>query len=540
MSENSIYSGEMYKYNTNVNRIIVSITRYIPLLVLAYGFFIEIGVVPGSDFYTLPSLLMLVGLLYVLYLVSKHQLQHSLAFKLCYYLLFLTLAVFVVGMQATIIYWIPLSVSTVLQYGKKVYFSTFILLAAFTALDNILHYPVLGFDYVLSNSVRMAFIAISSYIVVAIILGIMKDRFQLLRAKQREDTEYARVLTLINSLNDAVFSINNNGKVKLYNAASLNLLDTNASLNNKHIDEVFTLKDTKGKNVSLLDFVKSAKKLSMREDLFFHYSQEEKVRLSIVAAPIHASFNKTGATTNGFIFIVKDITKSKSLEEERDEFISVISHELRTPITITEASISNMQLLAEKDNASMAIKKGLGDAHEQVLYLAKMINDLSALSRAEQTGDDKSEAIDVHDLCNKLYHKYLPEARANQLVLNLDITPNLPEITTNKLYLEEIIQNLITNAIKYTKKGSVTLKVDKNDVGVVFSVIDTGIGIAKSEKEKIFDKFYRSEDYRTRQTGGTGLGLYVSRKLASKLHTRIVINSRLSHGSTFSFTIKKK
>lgn len=538
MSENSIYSGEMYKYSHNVSRIIVTITRYVPLLVLCYGFFVEIGIVPGSDFYNLPSLLVLVALLYVLYIASKKQLHHSIIYKLCYYLLFLTLAVFVVGMQATIIYWIPLSVSTVLQYGRNMYLSTFILLALFTALDNILHYPTHGWEYALSNSVRMTFIAISSYIVVALILGIMKDRFLLIRAKQREDVEYTRILTLINSLNDAIFSINNRGKIKLYNAAALNLLDTNVSIKNKNIDELFTLKDKKGKKFSLLEFVTHSKRLSMREDLFHYYDKNEKIRISVVTAPIHASFNKTNSSTNGYIFIIKDITKSKSLEEERDEFISVISHELRTPITITEASISNMQVLAERDNASVAIKQGLGDAHEQVLYLAKMINDLSALSRAEQGGLVNNEVIDVHDLCNELYHKYLPEARMNQLLLNLDLAPGLPRVTTNKLYLEEILQNLITNAIKYTPKGSVTLKVTKDDVGVVFSVIDTGLGVAKSEKEKIFEKFYRSEDYRTRQTGGTGLGLYVSRKLAIKLNTKILVSSRLNHGSIFSFRIK--
>ena len=82
-----------------------------------------------------------------------------------------------------------------------------------------------------------------------------------------------------------------------------------------------------------------------------------------------------------------------------------------------------------------------------------------------------------------------------------------------------------------------TIKIESADKKARFSIIDTGIGISKSDQKKIFEKFYRSEDYRTRETGGTGLGLYISEKLARKLNTRIELKSRLNHGSTFSFEI---
>src|SRR5690606_15994222 len=99
------------------------------------------------------------------------------------------------------------------------------------------------------------------------------------------------------------------------------------------------------------------------------------------------------------------------------------------------------------------------------------------------------------------------------------------------------LQNLITNAIKYTKKGSVTVICKSAKGKVRFTVKDTGIGIARNEQDKIFNKFYRSEDYRIRETGGTGLGLYVSSKLAKKLKTQVELTSRLNHGSSFSFEL---
>jgi signal transduction histidine kinase len=108
------------------------------------------------------------------------------------------------------------------------------------------------------------------------------------------------------------------------------------------------------------------------------------------------------------------------------------------------------------------------------------------------------------------------------------------------LYLEEILQNFITNAIKYTQKGSVTLRIRKTREGVHFAVKDSGIGISKADQKRIFEKFYRSEDYRTRESSGTGLGLYVVQKLSHKLSTTIEVSSQLNHGSEFSFTLPRK
>ena len=95
----------------------------------------------------------------------------------------------------------------------------------------------------------------------------------------------------------------------------------------------------------------------------------------------------------------------------------------------------------------------------------------------------------------------------------------------------------MTNALKYTEKGNITLSAHPANGGVKFVVSDTGIGISKGDQERIFDKFFRSEDYRTRKTNGTGLGLYVTLKLARLLHAEIDVQSELNKGSTFSIFI---
>ena len=231
------------------------------------------------------------------------------------------------------------------------------------------------------------------------------------------------------------------------------------------------------------------------------------------------------------------MTKQKSLEEERDEFISVVSHELRTPITIVEGTLSNLQLLMEKDRQAdeKVLQSTIKTAHDQVIYLAKMVNDLSTLSRAERGVADEPELIDVADLIHALHRQYQQDASKKGLSLNIDAGTKLGKIKASRLYTEELLQNFITNAIKYTKEGDITIAAKRSKDTVTFSVKDSGIGISRGDQIKIFQKFYRSEDYRIRETSGTGLGLYVSAKLAHKLGTRIDLKSRLNHGSTFSF-----
>lgn len=239
---------------------------------------------------------------------------------------------------------------------------------------------------------------------------------------------------------------------------------------------------------------------------------------------------------------MRDVTKQKSLEEERDEFISVVSHELRTPITIVEGTLSNLQVMMgmPKKPEQTVLESSLNTAHEQVLYLAKMVNDLSTLSRAERGIADEGEDINVEELMHKMHKEYQKDANARKLHLNLDLGTKLGTIHVSRLYVEELLQNFITNAIKYTNEGNVTIcATTKNDI-VHFSVKDSGVGISRGDLQKIFTKFYRSEDYRIRETNGTGLGLYVSAKLAHKIGTKIAVVSRLNHGSTFSFELPTK
>lgn len=365
-----------------------------------------------------------------------------------------------------------------------------------------------------------------------------KNQNTLIEAQKNIIHEHEKVLAIINSIRDAIVSVDIKGNIELYNSAALDFFDTNASLIGKNINNILKLTTLDGKTFNLKKVLVKNKSLFSRNDLSFSLG-EEKIRVEIELVAVSDVFlTKERLKDKKYILMIRDITKQKTLDEERDEFISVVSHELRTPVTIAEGAISNLSLAIEKDMPKQVLSKNADITHEQVKFLATMINDLSTLSRAERGVGDKFVELNIKDLGQKILEKYHKNADDKGLNLELVMDNNLPSIKTSELYLEELLQNLITNALKYTKEGEIKISITNHEKNIRFMVEDTGIGISKSDQKKIFDKFYRSEDYRTRETGGTGLGLYVSSKLADKLDTKIELSSKLNHGSKFWFDIK--
>lgn len=453
----------------------------------------------------------------------------------------LAMFVFVTGFsQPFAPLYVLLFLASNLWFGRKGLFMSVGALIIAASIDIIMRYQ--AYPQVLAENGLIVFaIIFLGFSIIGIISAQETRRQALIHSQARERLQYDRILTIMNNLSDAAFSTNEKGAILMYNAASLDLLDTNDSIKGKNIGDLFKLTTTDGAETNLFDILKEAKKSTRRDDIMHTYADGESIRLEITFAPIRSSYNvnKRREEQGGYILIMRDVTKQKSLEEERDEFISVVSHELRTPITIVEGTLSNLDVLMHRPQQPdpTLLANSIQTAHDQVLYLAKMVNDLSTLSRAERGVADTPEEIDVADLLHAMHRQYEKEAAARKLHLNLDLGPKLGKVNVSRLYLEELLQNFITNAIKYTHEGSVTIIGKRTKNTIKFTVKDTGIGISRNDQNKVFNKFYRSEDYRTRETNGTGLGLYVSTKLAHKLHTRIELKSRLNHGSSFSFEL---
>lgn len=346
--------------------------------------------------------------------------------------------------------------------------------------------------------------------------------------------EHERLTALINSMADAVIAVDERRYVVIYNGAALNILDLNKELRNQHLQHVIHLLDKNNQTIDIDELVNRTKTQFTSRDVRLQYPNGETINLYLSIAPVHLGYGRQGQ--RGHVLLMRDITREKSLEEERDEFISVISHELRTPIAIAEGNISNAQFVVDRRaDTPDAIKASLKAAYDQIIFLGGMINDLATLSRAERGKlTAEIEPINAAELITELHQAYQKHAADKGINLYVKADPHLELLQSSKLYVKEILQNFITNAIKYTEEGSVHVTAHAKHGGVLFEIHDTGIGISKADKEKVFDKFFRSEDYRTRLHNGTGLGLYVTMKLARLVHAEIDLKSEINKGSTFS------
>ncbi len=541
---------KMYKVESIYAPRLSGLLRYaglfIPIVLIGYGVLAQYDIINVRHTINPLALYVLAFCWLVLSLVQFalpiQSKRDNIARVVIYHILTAIYLIFIAGVSSPMTaVWVLLMIASFSYFSERGLQLSALTFSLVVGFDIYMWMPIDGDIYIYDLLSLSAILALGMIIMSA---TRTKDAVSeaLERVEDEESLQRDQVLTIINNMSDGVFSTDGHGIIRIYNAASLELLDTNDGLIGRHVDAILPLTDKDGNTVSIYQAFQAAKSVIKRDDLIYAYKDGEKIRIEITYSPIRSSFkhNKAKADSDGYIVIMRDITKAKSLEEERDEFVSVISHELRTPITIAEGTISNVQVMMEHPNVTpKMLSDSIKMAHDQVLFLASMVNDLSALSRAERGVADEAEEIDVRELANKMLDKYTKPAKEKGLTLDLDLFPKLGKVKASRLYLEEMIQNFITNSIKYTKKGGITLDIKRSGSDIIFSIKDTGIGISKSDQTKIFRKFYRSEDYRTRETSGTGLGLYVSAKLAHKLGTTIQVTSRLDHGSTFSFSLPR-
>ncbi len=533
------------EYNHEAARAVRVISVVITPVLAMYSILILAGIIPSLHFInaqitlTISILWVLMSLLFYA-IPTEDRTQQGWRLALIH-IFALSTFMFITGFaQPFAPLYVLLLIACQLYFGTKGLLLSALALLAAGALDALVFYPNIP-AVLVENGLTIFATIFLGFAILGVLSAQETKRKALLHSQRRERLQYDRILTIMNNLTDAAFTTDEKGSILMYNAAALDLLDTNDSLKNKNISDLFKLSTKDNEATNLHDVLKDTKRATRRDDLNHTYADGESIRLEITSAPIRSNYSLTKRRDElgGYILIMRDVTKQKSLEEERDEFISVVSHELRTPITIVEGTLSNLELMMKqpKQPEPKLLAGNITTAHDQVVYLAKMVNDLSTLSRAERGVADAPEQIDVEELLHLMHQRYEKEAEARKLHLNLDLGARLGTVNVSRLYLEELLQNFITNAIKYTKEGSVTVIARRTKDIVTFTVKDTGIGISRTDQNKVFGKFYRSEDYRIRETNGTGLGLYVSTKLAHKLHTRIELKSRINHGSSFSFEL---
>ena len=393
-------------------------------------------------------------------------------------------------------------------------------------------------DVYIMLSALVVTITIATAYLFSKIIKIGRDKNVSLADSQKRELVRANQLdALLNTMREPVVTVDGTNIISSQNEAVQILFNIKASFVGQQVDDVFKLKTRDGTPKMVSELISATPLASVRDDLILMSGTMER----FVEVQVTRIRQAEGIVSGGTVLQVRDITKQKTLDDEKDEFISVTSHELRTPIATIEGCLSNIQILRKKRVDDDRLDEAITTAQTQIISLARIVNDISTISRAEMGDGDSMKDVDLAKLLLDIQTKYKSEADRKSLVLRLEIQENVPMLTTSYTYLTGIIENFVKNALKYTREGGITIKAGLLDDGRVYcDVIDTGIGISDEDKTRIFDKFYRSEDYRTRETGGTGLGLYEAKILATKIDAYIQVVSEPGRGSVFRLTLPMK
>jgi signal transduction histidine kinase/HAMP domain-containing protein/CHASE3 domain sensor protein len=236
----------------------------------------------------------------------------------------------------------------------------------------------------------------------------------------------------------------------------------------------------------------------------------------------------------------KSLGELKEMDIKKDQFISIAAHELKTPLT----SIHGFsQLLQNRKVANNFTKRNkyLKIMDHETKRLAKLVGDILDLSRIDLgTVKLTFENIDVNKLMGDIKREMDVQIKEKGLDSEYEVERGIPDMLTDSEKLTEILINIIMNAVKYTPKGKITVKVYREKENVHFVVKDTGIGISKENQEKVFDRFYQVDSSYTRKEGGTGLGLAICKEFVEILGGRIWLKSELCKGSELHFTLPVK
>ena len=352
---------------------------------------------------------------------------------------------------------------------------------------------------------------------------------------------------VINAIDDGVLAISKDGNIELINPSAQQIIGWDQGdalgLNWKSVLKLVT---SDGKDVEELEnpIAQSLSKNqpTHNDKLFLLTSSEKRILVSIVSSPV-------GTEGEGVIVVFRDITKEKAEEREQAEFISTASHEMRTPVASIEGYLG-LALNPATAHIDEKARDFITKAHESAQHLGRLFQDLLDISKVEDGRmKNNPKIINVNEFLKDIFDGLATKASEKQLnyIFMPDIIDEGKEKSLQPIFyanidpdhFREVVSNLIENAIKYTPSGEVVVNITGDDKQISISVKDSGIGIPAEDIPHLFQKFYRVDNSDTREIGGTGLGLYLSRRLAETMSGNLRVESKYKEGSTFYLEIPR-
>lgn len=351
---------------------------------------------------------------------------------------------------------------------------------------------------------------------------------------QEERDQLTKVLVY---MADGVIIADHTGHVRQMNPAAARLLGTTAE---KAVDH--TLAEVL-RHHELIDLWQRCQQEG--EEQFAAIEVGQNLFLQAVITPFQQG------EFQAYLVILQDLTTIRRLETVRRDFISNISHELRTPLASLRAVVETLQVGALEDPP--AAQRFLSRADHEVDTLTQMVEELLELSRIESGRVPiRLSPTAVSDLVEIPVERFKAQAKRDHIKLILDLPDGLPTVFADANRIQQVVNNLVHNAIKFSPKGTITVtafspenmpksvqrEIKDLPPSVVICVQDTGSGISPDDLLRIFERFYKSDRARTRGKGGTGLGLAIARHIVQAHNGRLWAESKEGKGSTFYFTLR--
>ncbi len=330
--------------------------------------------------------------------------------------------------------------------------------------------------------------------------------------------------SILTSMSNGMAALDEDYRFVLYNDVFLDILKLPIeNVTGKPFYEVI-------RNVSLFELFEQAveSREAFETEVTVKRNGESKV-LKIASTPIRAT--ERNGQIIGTLLILTDVTKIRKLENMRRDFVSNVTHELKTPLTSIKGFVDTLKNGAIED-ADVAMRF-LDIIDIEAERLSTLIQDILILSEIETMGGDKLvDKWQMSDIANEVVEILEPEIKEKDIKVIVRSQENLKSYECNRDRMKQLFINLIDNAVKYTDKGSVVVDITGNARVLAIEVSDTGIGIEKKHLSRIFERFYRVDKGRSRKMGGTGLGLSICKHIVELYNGDIEIESEVGKGTT--------
>jgi len=364
-------------------------------------------------------------------------------------------------------------------------------------------------------------------------------------AKEKVNAARVEDEALLSSIGDGVIAVDKDGKIMFINIATEQMLEIEAkSAIGRPYEEVLRVENEKGEALTreknrLYDALAYGKKtitdVSCKAESMLYYVKTDKTRfpVAVTIAPVILNGKITGA-----IDVFRDITIEKQIDKSKSEFVSLASHQLRTPLTAIKW-YSEALLGKKSENLLPKQKKYLKEISHGNERMIKLIDVLLNVSRME-AGKVKAEPTEIDAkkmMCSIVQEQKfgIKEKKHKLSFVCNDVLPGIsPKIFADPNLIRMVFQNIISNAVKYTpENGKITCSINEKNKNVVFEITDTGIGIPKDQQKRVFEKLFRASNAFPHDPEGNGLGLYLAKSTVENVGGKIWFESKEGEGTTF-------